>query len=835
LSTPGAAPGRSDDENLTGDAMTHEELFWTLYRAGCEKDVDAVLAAHTGIFAAENWRPYGGNDNNFGVVENQQASPIPALVEKVINAVDAILMRRCLEEGIDPRSQEAPQSIEEAVQRFFPDAEHWDLGHVLRAQAEQIQILADGPRGDTSVIIYDEGEGQHPEDFSDTFLSLLRGNKNEVHFVQGKYNMGGAGAIVFCGKHRYQLIASKRFDGTGRFGFTLLRRHPLQGAERVTKRATWYEYLTVGGETPAFDAGELDLSLHHRMFRTGTVIKLYSYDFPSGINDLSRDLSQSLNEYLFSPALPLYIVERKSRYPNQQRLERPILGLKYRLEESGSRKYIEDPFSIEYDDASLGTIKITCYVFKPHVDDLSAAETKRVIQREFFKNNMSVLFSLNGQVHGSYTSEFITRSLKFPLLKDWLLIHVDCTDLNMEVRNELFMASRDRLKEGEDSRRLRRILADVLREGPLKEVHKARKDAITIDSSKDTKDLLRSLTRDLPLKGELADLLNQAFRISRDEPGNAPGAKEQPRKTPGGPKPQSPPFLPQRFPSYFRLDGSASGSDGLPLVKVPLGGHRTVRFLTDVEDTYFDRSHEPGSLQIAVLVNGPNQGTGGAAPGLPNQPSALLNVVKTSPQRGTIRVSLKPTREVKVGDAVKIQAQLSGAGEDFEQIFWVRITDPEKPGKPEPVEEKAPELGLPELLRVSQTGEGADLSWEALDVQANLTMDHQTVVIPFADEEKLQKVFINMDSKAFLNHRAKLSSEENLKLAERRYVLSVYFHALFLYVITKNRGFTIARAANGQGEVPVDLPEYVGELFQNHFTEFLLSFGAGDLIASLEA
>lgn len=66
------------------------------------------------------------------------------------------------------------------------------------------------------MIIYDNGEGQHPKDFESTFLSLMRGNKNEIHFVQGKYNMGGSGAIVFCGKG-YQLIGSKRFDGSGEF------------------------------------------------------------------------------------------------------------------------------------------------------------------------------------------------------------------------------------------------------------------------------------------------------------------------------------------------------------------------------------------------------------------------------------------------------------------------------------------------------------------------------------------------------------------------------------------------------------------------------------------
>ena len=64
---------------------------------------------------------------------------------------------------------------------------------------------------------------------------LLRGNKNEIRFVQGKYNMGGSGAIVFCGKKRHQLIGSKRYDNTGEFGFTLIREHPLSKTEEGTK------------------------------------------------------------------------------------------------------------------------------------------------------------------------------------------------------------------------------------------------------------------------------------------------------------------------------------------------------------------------------------------------------------------------------------------------------------------------------------------------------------------------------------------------------------------------------------------------------------------------
>jgi len=187
-------------------------LFLKLFLAKNETEIDNVIQSQHEVFSPENWHPFGENESFFGVIENQQASPVPALIEKITNSIDAILTRKCYEAGIEPTSVDAPKSMDEAIEKFFPKSKQWDLPSFRKVQSESIQIIADGPRMDTSLIIYDDGEGQHPENFEKTFLSLLRGNKNEIHFVQGKYNMGGSGAIVFCGKKRYHLIASKRFQ-----------------------------------------------------------------------------------------------------------------------------------------------------------------------------------------------------------------------------------------------------------------------------------------------------------------------------------------------------------------------------------------------------------------------------------------------------------------------------------------------------------------------------------------------------------------------------------------------------------------------------------------------
>lgn len=237
--------------------------------------------------------------------------------------------------------------------------------------------------------------------------------------------------MVFCGKKRFQLIASKRFDGSGNLGFTLIRQRKIC-ASNLNRRSSHFEYLKLNNQIPNFPITDLDLNLYGRKFVTGTIIKMYSYQFPSGYSGFAQDLNQSLNEYLFEPILPILTVDKKERYPNNKVLELDLFGLKRRLEENQS-DYIETYFSEEYLDQLFGKAKVTCYVFKPQINKYDVRKSREIIRERFFKNNMSVMFSINGQVHGYYTSEFITRTLKFNLLKDYLLIHVDCTNMDPDL------------------------------------------------------------------------------------------------------------------------------------------------------------------------------------------------------------------------------------------------------------------------------------------------------------------------------------------------------------------------------------------------------------------
>ncbi|MFA5668673.1 MAG: ATP-binding protein [Balneolaceae bacterium] len=804
--------------------MSQKNLFYQLFKASTEEELDKVITGHPLFKRNESWKPLGGNENNFGVIENQQSNPIAALIEKITNSIDATLMKRCYEKGIDPRSFDAPQSMNEAKKEFFPRHLDWDLSGARQAQAENIQIIADGPRMNTSLVIYDNGEGQHPEDFENSFLSLLRGNKNDIHFVQGKYNMGGSGAIVFCGKKGYQLIASKRYDGTGSFGFTLIREHPLSKEEQEIKKNTWYEYLVIDGEIPKFEINGIDLGLYNRKFETGTIIKLYSYDLPSGSRSvISRDLNQSINEFLFEPALPVLTVDTKNRYPDDRNLERDLYGLKRRLEKDDNR-YIEEHFTEHFRDALFGEANVTCYVFKSRVDGKTVKETKESIQREFFKNNMAVLFSMNGQVHGHYTSEFITRSLKLNLLKSHLLIHVDCTKMNYNFRKEMFMASRDRLKGGEETAALRKFLASKLgsAKSRLTEIEKRRKASLSVDSG-DTKQLLKDFTKSLPMNSDLLKLLDQTFKLDRKKATPKNEQKARTKKTHGESKE---PFKPERFPSFLKLRAKNDGEK--EVAKIPLGGEKNIYFDTDVENHYLHRIDEPGGLKVGLLDYKSNGTDGGDALGKIDKIEDILNVNESSPDEGTIKINFNPTEEAKVGDEIKIRVSLTGAGREFEEIFWVKISDPEQNNqnspKPKKVDEE--ELGLPEFNLVYKKEKEGFLTWEKLE-DAGIDIGWETVMHPLATGDTLETIYINMDSTVLRDFKSKYrrASQEQLEIADRKYITSVYFHTLFLYTITKNRKYEIIQKDKQGNENQIDIASYLRDLFESYYSEFILNFG----------
>lgn len=264
-------------------------------------------------------------------------------------------------------------------------------------------------------------------------------------------------------------------------------------------------------------------------------------------------------------------------------------------------------------------------------------------------------------------------------------------------------------------------------------------------------------------------------------------------------------------------------------IPVPVGGEKTLRFETDVEDHYFDRTEEPGDLQVSILTVKHNQNGGGSQPGTSKEPSELLNIVKSSPNKGTIKITFNPNTELRQGEEVEVKASLKGAGENYhDEIVWLKIVDPEAPSKEKTTaqEEDNDNIGLPELIRVKQE------QWANLEANG-IVMNHETVMYPFGEGDKLEKIYVNLDSKVFLNHRTKLKNEEQITTSQKKYLASIYFHSLFLYMITKRKNYKLSTTKD-ENEEEVTIDEYIRDVFDSYYSDFLLNFGMEQLINSLE-
>ena len=86
--------------------MKTKELCISLIEADSARDIKNILKKENLWDDESLWRPFGDVMNNFGSIGNQQSDPVAALVEKIINSIDARLMGFADERGIKPTDPE---------------------------------------------------------------------------------------------------------------------------------------------------------------------------------------------------------------------------------------------------------------------------------------------------------------------------------------------------------------------------------------------------------------------------------------------------------------------------------------------------------------------------------------------------------------------------------------------------------------------------------------------------------------------------------------------------------------------------------------------------------
>ncbi len=692
--------------------MNWKELCLNIAMAEGEQDVIAILKKGNFWDSEEYWDIVGGKEttNNQGIVGNQQSNPANALVEKIVNCGDSTLMLKCKEKKIDPKSEEAPKSVKEALETFFGvkngkwiNCQNSELKEIAQ---EYCNVVVTGDKKNPNYIIVDKAEGQAPDDFKTTFLRLNSNNKIEVQFVQGKFGMGSYGAVNFCKDNGLQLILSKRnpiLNGSqpGKWGFTIIRKFE---PTEVYRNSRWM-YFHINGEIPSFDAEALKLlpgkypEAYEKNLKHGTFIKLYNYDIGPGLRSVAYlNFFYKLNSLLPNPVVPALIYERRKGY-KADGYEQILHGLETKLE--------KDKTSIIYDeehfDFYVEEQKMTCkiYAFNKYNEEGGNFDPNRYAN--------GVLFLVNGQTNGILTPSFFTsKGLKFENIKKNILVIIDCSTIQNKYIEKIFMPDREKIYQNAFTELIKKEIREGLKASFLPEFQNVMREQEVkekIENNSEANQLLNELLKKSPY---LAKFLSSGGRIG--DPFEE-GKKEKEK------------YEYSVFPTFFEL---AKKSPKEKPRQVEKGRSPRIKFKTDAPNDYFTRANDPGEYHIF----------------LEGEEITRKSKVKLQGKDGIWFLHL-PQPEKEIQKYKVVVSDIQNLVHPFKSEFYCQLIEKkEREGKPTPPSNRDNNLDLPEVTKVKKEKYG-DYDYDVDENDAMWVMEHQ---------DNTNTFYLNIDNKHYLNY-----------------------------------------------------------------------------------
>ena len=515
------------------------------------------------------------------------------MIEKVINGIDAVLMAKCFELGIDPEGADAPQTMAAAVERFFGvrDGQISNLDARQRQQlADNIHVVAVGSKTNPNYLNYRPwrraNTGQVPRNFSLDHeveqdadpvrprevqlgwlghTSVLRRPKLSAYRIAPSILRRPSARTILrvsCGGSRSYADCGRPMGGVARSMSTSLQTESVPSFSRSGIRV-------LPGVSRANQPGEpyaIELPF-------GTCLKLYNFRWGRPKTIITLDARYEIERLLHVPALPFRLDETRD-YSGNYFSTTVVGGWNVATgEDEGESTKLEEGFPAyaELNLVNVGTLPYRIAVYRE-------GTKKRHVPH-------GVFFIVNGQVHGSLPADFVSRRLKFDYLRDDrgpLLVSVDCTNMDPIVREDFFMASRDRVRHNEVYADIEKSLTDELRNHPgLQEINQKRRQK-EMERTLDEDASLGAFQRLLDSDPSLASLFAAGDRLV----------------TTTGPAPQTP-FVGRKFPSFFRL---AKAPNGQVIKNCPTNRTCQIEFETDAVNDYFKRLDSPGS----VIISPPN-------------------------------------------------------------------------------------------------------------------------------------------------------------------------------------------------------------------------------------
>ena len=334
----------------------------------------------------------------------------------------------------------------------------------------------------------------------------------------------------------------------------------------------------MNGVLPSFSASSLPIlpdtypKSYGKDFEHGTFIKLYDYRLKGLNTNITLDFANRMSSHLVSPVLPIRLYERRKGYKAHS-YETTMSGLEVRLEEDRSNN-VEPNFPLS------GKISADKHEFTYQIYALNREATAK----RKFKRDEGLLFIYNGQTHASIPSSFYTKkSVNMSYIKDSLVTMIDCSNLSSEGFEDLFMSSRDRLRDSDLKDEILESLESVIsNHSALKKLREERQRIDVKNKIEDAKPLEQIYEKIVKTQPNLSKLMTNGMRLS--DPFNSKGGA---RKK----------FTPKRFPDFFKL---IKKYDNQRPKECEFSRIARIQFESNVDNDYFSRSNFPGKIDIKI-------------------------------------------------------------------------------------------------------------------------------------------------------------------------------------------------------------------------------------------
>lgn len=732
------------------------ELALSLAKSETEDEVEQILNKANLWDDESAWKEFDENSGNWSTIGNQKRSADDALVEKIINSVDAVLMRECLKSGIEPESSDAPSSIEDAQRKYF-NIFNGKLSSIDASQrnriAENIYLVATGSET-LSLDIVDLGEGQSPNSFKDTFLTLKKSNKQKVQFVQGKYGMGGTGVLPFGSPiHNFQLIISKRNqeipNSDAKWGMTVVRRIPPTGQ----MRSSIFMYLAPEKNILSFFSNSLpllpdnDSNTYSKEIEHGSFIKIYDYQLKTGHlkSDITQNLWSRLSLLMPDIALPLKVVDTR----HKKSPVKTLAGLSVRLDED-KKNLLEEGFPGSGEMVIDGQkISYSIIAFKENINKKTG---KKENKKANYASQEGIIFIVSGQTQGSLKKSFFkSKSVGMNYLSDSILITLDFTQTNVGWQEKLFMPNRDSLRKGQTLDEIKKELISTIKNHSGLKSLRERKRRETIENKlSDAKPLVNVLEKIIKQSPSLSSILL---------PGNS--RLSNPYKLSGVGE-NNDDFIGKENPNYFKLQKIFTEESPK---KCELDRKFRIQFETNAENNYFQRDNNPGKFSIKVNDN-------------------TIEEYSINLWKGLATLNIEIPKDSNIGEKIHFYTEVIDETkiDPFLNDFWIEVVkktkvitnskDGKRKNKPSDSDgnDRKKETGLnipePNLIKKDKWSEHKFDKYSALKA------------IHAGDEDEYD-FFINMDN-IYFKHELKNNNKIDAKIIENRYIFGMTLIGLSL-------------------------------------------------------